>query len=123
MIQSFAPAWLDKLRQTDVAIRDSGTMGASLLFRIVSDLAWGFLWENRQNKAFNTPPPPSMDRSIQWLNDLANGVRIFPLQENMEAGHMEHDITTPIEIEQRNGVVQQARRYFGRRAYSETFWG
>lgn len=110
-----------KYTAADLAlIRDSASMGAALLFRIVSDIAWGLLWENRQNKAFNVPPPPSMERSLDWLNDLASGARIFPVQENMDAGHTNSQMVTPIEVWNRDGVVVQADRYYGERA--ERHW-
>ena len=107
----------EKYSGADLAlVRDSASMAANLLFRIVSDLAWAFLWENRQNKALNVPPPPSMERSLQWLNDLADGIRIFPIVENMKAGHMDIAEVTPSEVCHRNGVVVQADRYFGERS-------
>src|SRR5262245_4112717 len=72
-----------------VLVVDCGKMAAGKLYRVVSDIAWAYLWENRQNKAFDVPPPPSLERSLFMLDELAKGVRIFGLVENAQAGHMD----------------------------------
>lgn len=88
-------------------------MGANLLYRIVSDVAWVFLWERRPNKSANQDPPPSYERSLAWLDELANGTKIFPMQEAMDAGRTETQVETRADVEDRNGMVYQASRYFG----------
>lgn len=95
-----------------IAATDCNARGK--LYRIVSDLAWVYLYERRPNK--NEPEPPSLRRSLLWLDQLSQGRAVFALAETLDAGHLTHETTTAAEIEERRGAVVQAARYFGRRA-------
>ncbi len=87
------------------------------LYRIVSDIAWVYLWEGRSNK--DLPTPPSYQRSLLWLKELAQGTAIFGLQETMDAGLMTHDVETAVDVENRNGATLIACRLFGIRGNRE----
>lgn len=87
------------------------------LYRIVSDIAWCYLMERRPAK--DLPEPPSMKRSLAFLDALSMGTKIFGLVENVDAGHMTHQTTTAAEVEERRGTVVIAQRYFGRRSDRE----
>lgn len=107
--EKYATADLAALAATD-------TVGRGLLYRIVADLAVAFLWERRPNKSDGAQPPASLQRSLQWLDDLAQGVRIFPMLEAMEAGRTETRVETREDVEDRDGMTFQAARFFGTRA-------
>lgn len=82
-----------------------------IMFRIVADFAWTFLFERRPN--MNVTAPPSMQRSLEWMELLSQGKRIFAFVETVEATVMERVESSSSDIAARNGVVQQARDYFG----------
>ena len=85
-----------------------------LLYRIVTDIAWAGLFERRPNK--DMPTPPSMERSLAWLDMLADGKRIFPFLESEDAGVMQRVESTVDDVDQRNGAVYQARAFYGVRS-------
>jgi hypothetical protein len=91
-----------------------------ILFRIVSDLAWTFLFERRPN--VNIAPPASLGRSMEWLEMLAQGKRIFAFTETQNATTLERTESDTADILARNGVVTQASAYFGRRADVSQGW-
>lgn len=106
--ERYSPDDLEALAAAD------GTNAQALLFRIITDFAWVLLWERRPNK--NVEPPPSLDRSQAFLEQLSQGRRIFGFQEAAEAGRIGHEVVTREEVEERNGVTYQARRWLGTRA-------
>ncbi len=87
------------------------------IYRIVSDLAWVYLWEGRPNK--DSAEPPSLRRTLFYLDQLAAGTRIFGFHETVEAGRMESFVETAKDVEDRRGVVFAADRLFGVRANRE----
>lgn len=97
-----------------VILAAANTNAQGMLFRIVADVAWAQLFERRPNK--DIPTPASMERSLQWLDYLADGRRIFPFLESEEAGHIERIESSVDDIELRNGVVYQAQAYYGVRS-------
>lgn len=92
----------------------TNTNAQALLYQIVTDLAWAALFERRPNK--DLPTPASMERSLQWLDWLSDGRRIFPFLESEAAGVIQHVESSVDDVEQRNGAVYQARAYYGRRS-------
>jgi hypothetical protein len=90
------------------------------LWRLISDIAWVLLWERRPNK--NLPPPPSLERSNAWLEQLALGKRIFGFAEAADAGLMDIQTETATDVQERNGSTFIADRLFGRRANREIHW-
>ena len=88
-----------------------------ILFRMVSDLAWTFLYERRPNMNFT--PPASLTRSMEWLQLLSEGKRIFAFTETQDATTLERVEASESDVFERNGVVVQARAYYGNR--SDTF--
>lgn len=91
----------------------SGTDCAAqgLMFRILADLAWAFLWERRPNKGI--APPPSLDRSVMWLEQLAQGKMLFGFVQAEKAGTLDSSIETIDDVIARNGTTWVAARFFG----------
>jgi hypothetical protein len=101
--------------QADIAvILATDTNARGKLYRIISDIAWCLLFERRPNK--DMPEPPSLARSLAWLDMLADGRRIFPFLQSEAAGVMQVVETTVDQVEQRNGAVYQARAFYGTRS-------
>lgn len=102
--------------QADIAaiLAAPTTNACGMLYRIITDLAWASLFERRPNK--DMPTPASMERSLAWLDMLADGRRIFPFLESEAAGVMKRVETTAEDIEQRDGAVYQARSFYGIRS-------
>jgi hypothetical protein len=97
------------------------TAATGKLFRMVSDLAWVFLFERRPNK--DIPEPPSLKRTLAMLDELAQGKRIFYFQETADAGlgPVEFE-ASPADVMQRNGAVQQARPFYGQTSDDVWTW-
>jgi hypothetical protein len=57
-----------------------------------------------------------MTRSLQWLDDLADGKRIFAFIQTERAGVIERVEATVEDVERRNGAVVQARPFYGQRS-------
>lgn len=91
-----------------------------ILFRMVSDLAWTFLFERRPNT--NIQPPASMNRSMEWLNLLSQGKRIFAFTETQDATTLERVESETSDILDRNGSVVQAMAYYGKRSDVAKDW-
>ena len=64
----------------------------------------------------NVQAPPSMQRSLEWMELLSQGKRIFAFVETQEATVMERVEASASDVAARNGVIEQARDYFGRTA-------
>lgn len=92
-----------------------------MMFRIVTDLAWQFLFERRPN--MNAAMPPSMNRSLTWLDELAEGKKIFLFAEVRDATFMTGEIASKETVTDRDGSVSQAAAYFGRRSDEASFGG
>jgi hypothetical protein len=110
-----------KYSAEDLALLKATTCGAQgLMFGIISDLAWVVLFKRRPN--MNAQPPASLKQSMEWLDMLAGGKRIFAFQQATDATIMERVDSEASDIEARNGVVFQAEAYFGRRADRSVNW-
>jgi hypothetical protein len=82
------------------------------LQRIVAGVAVGYLWERRPDK----PPESIIGWALQKLEDLKNGVEVFGLLNQQEAGIPSHHVDTRQNYAMRNGLVWTAKRgYFGNR--------
>lgn len=81
------------------------------LYRICSDLAWVYLFERRPNK--DVEAPPSLQRSMAWMDLLVSGKRIFAFVETADAGVTERVEASVEDVIERNGSVYQARALFG----------
>lgn len=92
------------------------------LFRVLRDMTIGYLLERRPDFSVSLPQgvEKSMERSASWIEQLAQGVRIFGFIESSQAGMIDQNILTAAEVTQRNGLVVQAERYFGIRADRST---
>lgn len=85
-----------------------------LLYSIVSDLTMARLIQSRPDKRI--PLPPAYQEALAWLDQLAEGERIFGIQEAMDAGRADHENEDAADVEARNLATYQADRFFGRRA-------
>lgn len=100
------------------ALAATACVSRAFMFRIIRDRALGNLLKRRPNFMVQLPAGvvDSMDRSDVWLEQLAQGVRIFGFLETQDAGRIDQNILTAAEVKARNGLVVQAERYFGIRA-------
>lgn len=90
------------------------TQSLSLLKRICSDIACGYLASRRPD--LNNPYETRYLQALEKLEQLRNGQRIFSLLEHAEAGLIDSEVETPIDVEARNMTTLISRRYFGRRS-------
>lgn len=91
-----------------------------MMFRIISDIAWTFLFERRPN--VTVTPPASVQRSLQWLELLSQGKRIFAFIEVQNATVMKMADVTTDDVMERQGVVAQGKDYFGVRSDERRNW-
>lgn len=104
-----------KYAPADLALLFSTPCGSQgLMFRIISDIAWIGLFKRRPN--MNVEVPPTVKESLQWLDMLAMGKRIFGFQETQDATVMEKSDATSSDVWQRNSSVDQSVAYWGRRS-------
>jgi hypothetical protein len=99
----YAPADLNALTGNQLAY----------LKRLVADIAIGRCYQRRPD--LFGPPPTQAQVAAQVLNAIASGERVFGLQENIDASHLDMTTDTPDQVHTRYGVVRQAAPYFGRR--------
>lgn len=91
-----------------------------ILFRMVSDLAWTFLYERRPSNSIQ--PPASLTRTQEWLELLTQGKRIFAFAETQDATTLERVEASTSDILDRNGSVIQASPYYGHRSDTALDW-
>jgi len=108
--------------QQDIAVILAAptTAACGMMWRIITDIAWAGLFERRPNK--DVPTPPSLERSLQWLDMLADGRRIFPFLQSEHAGVMQVVESSVDDVETRNGAVYQARAFYGTRSDRDRGW-
>lgn len=97
-----------------VVLAATSTGACGMLFRIITDATWFYLYGRRPNK--DVEAPPSFKMSMELLDDLADGKKVFPFLESEQAGTIEHLEVTVDQVEARNGAVYQARDFYGRRS-------
>lgn len=96
------------------ALQAYDSASQQLLIGIVAGLAFGKVWYRRPRT--DDQKFPTMAQWAQGLlEQLSKGARIFGFVEVAEAGRMEHGRITAAEITDRDLLVVQADRYFGRR--------
>ncbi len=98
-----------------LALSTGTTVSSALIRRIMTGLTWLFLVERKPDRELPSVVEASVERSMAWCKKLSSGEMIFGFQETADAGVMQHQDTTPTEVEARNSLVFQAQRYFGRR--------
>lgn len=89
---------------------------------VVADLTTGIL----MNDLRPDPTPnltPSYLQALAWLEQLAQGERVFAFAETQQAGLIADEKDTPATVCARHGVVADARRFFGRRNNEEWWYG
>lgn len=94
----------------------AGILNASQaqMYRILADLTIWYLIQRRPDRRWKTPE--TYEDSMTLLKMLAQGERIFSFQETGNAGVMFHYIEQEVDVVNRNGVVWQSNRLFGRRS-------
>lgn len=90
------------------------TIACGTMWRIISDVSWALLFERRPNK--DVPIPASMTRSLQWLDDLSDGKKIFAFIQSEDAGAISKHEASVEDVFERNGAVVQAEAFYGRRS-------
>ncbi len=112
------------MRSAHYSLSDLATtldgVSKELLVGINCWLAMGALWSRRPRK---DTPPFGYEMAMKYLEDLANGERIFSLAEVEQASIPSAHVETPAEIWARGMVAQQAFRYFGPTADVNPWWG
>lgn len=88
--------------------------GRNILIRLVVELAW---WNLSGRRFQRKEIPPETAWAFSVLDDLASGAKIFPLQDQADAGNPSHGFMTHQDYLTLNPAIVQARRYFGRRAW------
>ena len=100
------------------ALTANPTAATNKMFRIIRDLTLAYLIERRPNTGVAIPEgvERSIGRAQAWLEQLAQGVRIFGFVETAKAGHLHDHTETYFEVTKRNGLVVQAERFMGIRS-------
>lgn len=70
----------------------------------------------RRRPDLKRPIPEEYEAVKKTLAALREGEWVFGTQEAMSAGNVSEAVETPSQVEQRNGLVIQAGRFFGRRS-------
>lgn len=94
----------------------NGTVGQDFRDGIIAGLAKGHFMEILPAAM---PLLTETLQSLDWLEQLASGERIFAFAEAQDAGLPSDETDTPETVYRRRGVVTSARRYFGRRNNQE----
>lgn len=89
-------------------------MSLAKLYRILTDLTFCYLMERRPE--LQVTKPETFDRSVAWLDLLAQGKRIFAFTETAAAGLMEIQHESTADVDNRQGITWITRDFFGRRA-------
>jgi len=91
----------------------AGTNAGDYLSNLVAGLA---VWGAYQRRTDFRPVPEGAQEAKQQIQALGNGDKIFGFLETAQAGLWDVKPETPEDIQARNGVIYQARAYWGRRA-------
>lgn len=95
------------------AIASTDCHARNMLYRLVSDQAVMLMIERRPD--LDIKPTAGMMRSMEWLEQLVEGKRIFPFTEVAEAGRLDHEIDTAADVAERRLPSYTARLLFGTR--------
>jgi hypothetical protein len=88
--------------------------GRSILVKLVVELAW---WNLSGRRFQKKEIPPETAWAFSVLDDLASGAKVFPLQEQADAGNPSCGFLTQQEWATANPAIRQARAYFGVRGW------
>ena len=88
--------------------------GRSILVKLVVELAW---WNLSGRRFQKKEIPPETAWAFSVLDDLASGAKVFPLQEQADAGNPHNGFLTQAEWATANPAIRQARAYFGVRGW------
>lgn len=105
--------------QADLAliVGSTGATG-SYLKSIVADIALPMCYRRRPD--ITMPTFPQVEEAERILNALSQGLRIFGLQEVMDAGHIDHEMDDVEDVRNRYLVTYHAKRLFGTRSNQVT---
>jgi hypothetical protein len=82
---------------------------------MVAHLAIYILWSRRPNMNQGGKLPPMCQTAMDFLEALRLGERVLGNLENHQAAALDSVAETRSEVEDRNGVVTTASRFFGTR--------
>jgi len=85
-----------------------------LLADIVVELAW---WKLYGRRVPRQAMPPEALWAFSMLDALESGAKIFPLQEQADAGNPTNGFMTQQEMQTLNLATRQARRFYGVRGW------
>ena len=93
-------------------VADTG-VGAGKFYRVLSDVVVLLAFRRRPDKAQGDPT--ILKEARDTLQQLRDGERIFSFEQSADAGRMTHEREEEADVVERDGLVYQARRIFGRR--------
>lgn len=93
--------------------------GQSLLYQVVSDLAFWYLAQRRPERRVRLPE--TLEDSQKVLQMLADGEMIFGFNETAQAGLLNYDEMMASDFNGKGWILNQSRRFFGRR--TRDTWG
>ena len=83
------------------------------MYRLLTHLTDWFIADRRPA---DNPMPPACQWAFDQIGLLEQGQRIFGFQETADAGRTDHEVESDADVVDRNGIVVQAERFFGRRS-------
>lgn len=95
-------------KYTAANLEDLARSRDPFLVRMTCGLALGFLYARRQS---TDNPPDEVLRYEEWLATLRFGERIFPIEENKDAGNVTHGYITDV-TRSNLQLVGDENRYF-----------
>lgn len=95
----------------DLAALDGA--GLAYLKRLVCDLAMGLLYLARPDPELE--PPKTYELAMEALDKIRKGELVFGLLEQQQAGVLQHTVETSRNVDDRNGLIVEADRYFSTR--------
>lgn len=87
---------------------------AATIRGIVANKALWYFFMRRPDIGIQVPQ--ACQQADAFLNAIATGERVFGIQEAIDASHLEIEVETAQDVENRNLITRQADRLFGRRA-------
>lgn len=96
---------------TQIATTANNSQG--VLKRLTCDLAMGYLFLRRPDR--KGEPPAAFRAALETLKSLRTGEYVFGILENQNAGNLGIETETAQVVEDRDGIVVEASRYFSTR--------
>ena len=91
----------------------AGTNAGEMVSGLVCDLAGWRMYDFRPDR--KSEMPERCKEAKERIGRIEAGEQFLAFQESADASRMDHDETSPQEVDDRNGVITEAAAYFGRR--------